>query len=542
MINVKSSTLLWVNNYISEGQMKFSILMRLALMLAVFIIAGCVQDSHMQDSEMIGDNILNTPNAVGIKKVIDDNYATAKNSKTVVYHNKIWVGSKWSGYKNKIKNERSLFLLNSKSLSIIDAIDIVKQNGIVVNVVDANRLGEVSTISLSFKGKFSDFIKVIEKKFNISIEIVNPEALEIAIYQNKIFSVAILDDFEQQSTEQSSTDISGSSQDVTTIDELNNTQDSLEDLNNDSSDASTGAQTLNETSSSWDYLQKSILSILNGSGDINISRANHIVSVNAPGNVLKNVQRFIQKFNATLTRQVLIDVEVYSVVMSEKDAFNFSLRTLFNNGSVSLTTADSTAINPSSGQGNLSAEIVSAANNFTGGAMILGLLSGLGDVSVVEKTSAITLNGRTAPIKMEVETSYVKAQNVVFGETTTGVATNKTWVKVETDSVTSGFDMKIMPLILDEKKVMLKYKLSKKELVALLNYGSDETQIQVPTISTKEFEQQLVLNSGEALVLAGFQSDLKSDTTQKSISEKQNYKLTQKELFIIVVKPTIMTR
>jgi type II secretory pathway component GspD/PulD (secretin) len=115
--------------------------------------------------------------------------------------------------------------------------------------------------------------------------------------------------------------------------------------------------------------------------------------------------------------------------------------------------------------------------------------------------------------------------------------------------------MNLVPHILDDNKLLLQYAVNLSSLVKLETTSSGGTtvngvttggsSIQTPNIDTRNFLQRVALNSGDTLVVAGFeQTDLSAE--QQGVGDAENIALggskkgkRGKTVIVVLLQPVI---
>ncbi len=123
--------------------------------------------------------------------------------------------------------------------------------------------------------------------------------------------------------------------------------------------------------------------------------------------------------------------------------------------------------------------------------------------------SVTTLNLQAVPMQVATQTGYVSS--------TSSTSTPQVGISVgiEPATVTTGFNMLMLPYAMADKQILLQYNISLSDLKRLEKFGEKATgQVQLPTIDLRAFSQKVRLHSGETLVLSGFEQQ--SDTSDRS--------------------------
>jgi type IVB pilus formation R64 PilN family outer membrane protein len=121
----------------------------------------------------------------------------------------------------------------------------------------------------------------------------------------------------------------------------------------------------------------------------------------------------------------------------------------------------------------------------------------------------VTINNQPAPIQVGRQTTYLASSTTTIG---TGGAGNT--VSLSPGVITTGFSMNVLPHILDNGKMMLQYSGDISALTKITTVTSGDTSIQTPEIDTRNFMQRVIMNTGETLVVTGFEQFTLDGNTQ----------------------------
>jgi hypothetical protein len=277
----------------------------------------------------------------------------------------------------------------------------------------------------------------------------------------------------------------------------------------------------------WDEVEKAITSILDGvsNAKFTVSKSLGTITVTASPSVLTRVGEYIAKQNKRLSQQVAIDVKVLQVSISNSNAMGLNL-------GAAIQSATGLQL-VSSQQKTLSADASAAANNLSlavlsntvaggtkysdaqiakspysmasGSAALIQALAKQGKISLVTSATVTTRNNRVAPVSNTKTTGYIKRfESRTF--TSTEAST------VDQDNLETGFSMQLLPNILDGGKVLLMFKMSVRELIKMATQEIGSVTIQLPEVEERSFMQEVIMESGQMLVLTGFEKQSNNDT------------------------------
>ena len=235
-----------------------------------------------------------------------------------------------------------------------------------------------------------------------------------------------------------------------------------------------------------------------GSGSVvNFSRGTGIATINATPEAQRCVARLVASLNSELTAQIAFDVNILTVNLSTSESRGVDVRALVGKGSgstVSWTGKHEVASSPAVVnigviEGKVDIEAVVRALSRTGG------------VSVETRAGAATVNNRIVPVEVVRQTAYARKVEAVPGED------GATRTTIEPGMLTTGLEMHLLPRLLNDQEIFLRFGIELSDLNELAEFTSDRQTIQLPKVSTTSFEQSAILGNGQILILAGFERD-----------------------------------
>jgi len=133
---------------------------------------------------------------------------------------------------------------------------------------------------------------------------------------------------------------------------------------------------------------------------------------------------------------------------------------------------------------------------------VVQALSTQGDVAVVTTATVTTMNNKVAPVQVSKNQDYIsKLETTTDGQ---GVVTYST----ETETLNTGFNMDVLPRILDHGRLLLMFSMTLNTLDEMVDYvlpGSGGDTLSLPKTATRGFTQELIMRSGSTLVVTGFE-------------------------------------
>lgn len=263
----------------------------------------------------------------------------------------------------------------------------------------------------------------------------------------------------------------------------------------------TGQSTIVQSKSKfWEDVKNDIKLFISPNGSYAVSENIGIISVTDTPKVLAEVANYVSSINEKKSRQIMISVKVYSVETREEDNYAVDWNAVYNavSGKFGLSFVSPSA---TTGLGNFSAII--SSGQFNGTESVIGALSKQGATALVTENTAVTVSGEAVPINSTKEITYLASVS------STSVANAGTSVSLTPGTVTSGFSMQTLPLVLDGKNLMIQTSIDFSSVDAINTVtsgsGTNQQQIQTPEKSTKSLIGKYVMKSGETLMLTGFQ-------------------------------------
>lgn len=289
----------------------------------------------------------------------------------------------------------------------------------------------------------------------------------------------------------------------------------------------------------WKGIEESIKTMLTTDGKVAVTPATGTLTVEDTPLILERVDRFVELQNQSLVKQVTINVKVLAVDLTDSNEYGINWDAVYKNVSSSFGLALSNNFATTTGAPTLTYSVL-GGGRWDGTKAMITALSLQGKVSQVTSASLVTINNQPAPLQVAKQTTYLASST-----TTIGTAGAGNTVSLTPGILTTGFSMNILPHILDNDKMMLQYSGDISALIRLNTVTSGGSSIQTPEIDTRNFMQRVVINSGETLVVTGFEQFSLNGTTQGPVSAEAvslgggvNTKKSKSQL-IVLIQPVI---
>lgn len=233
-------------------------------------------------------------------------------------------------------------------------------------------------------------------------------------------------------------------------------------------------------------------------GRLAMSASTGTITITDTPEVLAKVGKFIASENRRITRQVRVNVKVLSVSLSNKDSLGVDWGLVYNslskNYGFGLSTSLANTVSGMSGTFTLSN---SSTSKFAGSDAVVKALAEQGNVATLASPSVVTMNMRAVPVQFTKQTTYFGGkQSTTTG--TSGTTTNSDII----GTVTTGFNMRVLPVLMTGDELQLQFDLNMgalDQLRAIANGG------EAPEISNQIVSQAVKLKSGQTLIVSGFE-------------------------------------
>lgn len=377
-----------------------------------------------------------------------------------------------------------------------------------------------TVMMLNHEGKLSDFLNMVSQRFRINWEYKNNQ---IRFYrnENKTFLVQSLPATSTMGMEIASGGGEGSFG--------SSSQNSSTELEIDL----------------WAEMIEGVTNLVEPYGTITASRSTGTVSVSTPSFSMRRVEEFIKQQNLRYSQQIAINVQVFNVALEDADDFSSDLNLLWEGTNNWLAGFTKVAGGATAGSGDLAWTLLKPNSPIAGTSGIVRALSTKGDVSVVTTANATTLNNVPTPIQVGNSRNYVSSSGPE-----TDADGNVVGFLIETDTVTTGFNMQLLPRVFTNNVVGLQYNISTSELIGAQDgfdiFTAGDTTVQLPNMNSRAFTQQVMIPNGNTLILAGFEQ-VRSSVRKEGVGIADNWFTggsnsgrMEREVMVIMITPTIV--
>lgn len=452
--------------------------------LVVGLLSGCATKESAKVAGTVDQNFINAYDAFEMAK---NPRAKVASGDTVSMSEGVWLGNKSTvlEHRNKLpakfETDTGVTILLDEPVSLqVLANDIYSATGIPVKI-DSKVTGDKirKQVTVAYTGKLSGLLSQVATDLDL-LWYYDKNSIVFYETETKTFTLYAL-----------GTEVSYQTS-----------------VSTDDSNEISLASTLKE----WDEVENAISTIISGSANANftVSRSLGTITVTASPSILARIGEYIERQNKRLSQLVTIDVKVLQVTMSNDSAFGLNLTAAINSTSGLQISANPISPLAAATTNNMSVAVVSGAtgslSDLAGSDALIQSLAKQGKVSLVTNVGVTTRSNRVAPVSNTRTTGYIKrfeSRNFTTVESST----------VDQDDLETGFTMQLLPNVLDNGKILLLFRMSVRELLRMNTETLfNEVTLQLPEVEERSFMQEVIMESGQMLVVSGFEKQTNEDT------------------------------
>lgn len=313
-----------------------------------------------------------------------------------------------------------------------------------------------------------------------------------------------------------------------------------------------GSYKTNDKDKIWGGLNEALKVLVSAEGGYTLLPATNMVLVRDRPDRLDAIRKVIDQTVASLSTAVDLEVNVYRVTMNDRDSrgVNFGVifqQQLLNAGYNVVANFGGATAEDGSSRFVLNVPETDAAGNpnrYGGSNAFVDALASLGELSYKQSAGTSTTSNRGVPIKIVKRTSYLKetTANYISG-TQNGVSAGPTLTPGVEET---GLNMFLLPTVQpDGRRVKLNMMMSLTTLDQLKDFGPEGYKIQQPDTSAREFFTESWLESGQMLVISGFEQEVTENQTRTPFGRKSwwlggsNAVSKAREMLVITVRPAV---
>ncbi len=422
-----------------------------------------------------------------------------------------------------------LFSISSKKgTKIIDFVEQLSDECEFTIIVDDPKANEFlnSTLNKSHLKNLTinEVLDIVLRENNLSYTLQN-NILKISYLTTKVFAI---DYILSQRKGSGSTNIMLSSGGI--ADASNSSSNGSSSSSASSSESGTKIES-NDEVKFWEELDSELQSVINRPHDLYVAEAPIInknaglITVTCTVKQMNRLEKYLERLQQKVQLQVLIDVQILSVTMSERKSTGVDWKQLYALQNIKLTADTMYAQNVDTFE-NKSGMIEDALYpNAVTGANIAGtsvlykasasanineiikFLKTQGDVSAISNPKVLTLNNQPALITVGTEYFY----KITSSETLAGGNTGTTTEDENIESVFAGVLLDITPEISKDKTITLKINPSISEATEDMSAGSAE-RVMPPDLNRRQLSSVVTVKDGNRIILGGLINTMNNKT------------------------------
>ena len=408
--------------------------------------------------------------------------------------------------------------------------------------LDATTLASIGKVSgLAYSGRLSGLLDEVTARLGLAWRYSPAErAVRISYYDTRVFDVyAFGDDQVIESTVRSGMNTSAGVGSGTSGGTGGSSNSGVS-----GESGSSQSTTVRLKSSILADIQNNVNAMLSTApaGRSFLSTSTGTLTVTDRPEVLDRVQAYLDSTNRSISQQVLFNVKVFEVTLNDSDQLGVNwaavYKSLSNKWNLSLANVvpgiSTSAISGSVGIVNTSSSALAGSN------VIIQALAEQGRVSNVRSPSVTTLNLQPAPLQIGNVKGYVAASS------TTNTASVGSSTALTPGTITSGFNMTLLPRVMDRDELMLMISINMSSKPTFQTFTSNSSSIQVPDYDAKSLSPKVKLKSGQTLILSGF-DESSEDTNKVGVGEPGFFGLgggrtrtSTHSVLVVLITPILM--
>ena len=298
--------------------------------------------------------------------------------------------------------------------------------------------------------------------------------------------------------------------------------------------------------SPWTAVEATIKSMLSSEGRLIVSPALGTLTVLERRSAMERITEFVRSTNAAMGRQVALNVKVYSIQLSDGEQYGIDWNLAYKQlEGIGLNLKNAAGLASASAT-NIGLQVLSqpgatgTSRHFADSKVVVQALSTQGRVSEQISTTLVTLNNQPVPLQVGKQQTYLASVSV-SQVANAGVSTSLT-----PGQVNAGLDMSFVPHVLDDGRILLQYAMTLSDIAEITSIESNGSMIQLPNVNLRSFIQRVSVNSGEMLIMSGFEQT-GSNAQQQGVGSASNFLLGGgqraqggRSVLVIVVQPTVL--
>ena len=268
----------------------------------------------------------------------------------------------------------------------------------------------------------------------------------------------------------------------------------------------------------YDGLQKTLETLLPPDAVVDVNQTTGTVTLVAPAAAMERAATFLAQENRRMARQVAISLQVLSVDVTDSDSYGVDILAVFEKMGATLSFAGPATGLAQTGLGALGIAILNpppadagpTATRFAGSNVAMQAASGSNKIAVDAAFNVLAANNSVVPFR------YGTNQDIVTGVSTVSTANVGTTATAQQTTLQTGYTIYVLSRIGDDGQITVWYTFDDTTLQNLTtrNLGTSGNFVDSATVGKRSTVQTATLESGQTLIVAGF--DQQTDSANRT--------------------------
>lgn len=293
----------------------------------------------------------------------------------------------------------------------------------------------------------------------------------------------------------------------------------------------------------WSSVERTLQQMVSKQGRLRVDPALGQVTVRDAAQNVEAIERYLEGVNRQLARQLSLSVEVLQVNLSNR--FENGIDWNYVRQVVGMGTFTAGALPSVTGA---TANTGFIRNNPDGSVstLMVRALESFGRVSTAYSSVINTMNRQPVPLGSNSTQSYLK-------QITPGTSTSATGginfgpPGLMPGEIMTGFNMTLLPIVLDSNMVLMQCAVSISALKELVPFtsgtGLAQQTVQQPNVSNFQTLQRMAVRTGDTIVLSGFEmesTDSKQNDLKRDVLPGTRAMSRDKSTLVVLITPRLL--
>jgi type IVB pilus formation R64 PilN family outer membrane protein len=293
----------------------------------------------------------------------------------------------------------------------------------------------------------------------------------------------------------------------------------------------------------WSGIEKTLQQMVSRQGRLHVDPALGVVNVRDAAVHVEAIEKFLDGVNRQLARQVSLSVEVLQVALSNRFESGIDWNYVRQVTGMGTFTAGGL---PTVTGATANVGFIRASGGGATSTLMIKALETFGRVSTSYSSVINTMNRQAVPVGSVNTQSYLKQITPSATSSATG-AISYGPPGLTPGEIITGFNMTLLPIVLDSNMVLMQCGLSISSLKEIVPFSSGtglaQQTIQQPNVSSFLTLQRMAVRTGDTIVLSGFESE----TTESKQNDIRRHEIPgtrasnrDKTIMVILITPRLL--